>query len=89
MYVDEELLLPFYAWRELVVIRAERKCERCGTEGRMLAHHKDRDQSNNRLSNGECLCQPCHNREHFTGVALSEEHKANVSAGRQKSLVAS
>ena len=41
-------------------------CERCGVRMMkgMHVHHRDHDVTNNRASNLETLCPPCHNREH-------------------------
>lgn len=44
-----------------------RQCERCGyTKFEILqVHHKDRNHSNNELSNLELICPNCHYEEHF------------------------
>lgn len=39
-------------------------CNRCGDEGDLHVHHKDRDKSNGDLSNLEILCPSCHMSEH-------------------------
>lgn len=63
--VDEHRLLPRDIWMALVKARAGFRCERCGeTEGKLNAHHRDRDRLHHRLSNGECLCARCHAKEH-------------------------
>lgn len=36
------------------------KCVRCGFEEVVEVHHKDRDRTNNNLSNLEVLCPNCH-----------------------------
>ncbi len=64
--VEENQLLIRSEWVSLVKLRANRKCERCGSSNRPAAHHKDRDKMNNRLVNGECLCGSCHAREHLS-----------------------
>jgi hypothetical protein len=63
--VDPTSLIPANLWNGLVKFRAGYACERCKNEGSNLhAHHKDRDHSNNRLDNGQCLCARCHGQEH-------------------------
>lgn len=63
----DELLVD-HLWNALVKYRADYCCERCGAKPepprRLVAHHKDWDDTNNRLDNGESLCAPCHNKEH-------------------------
>lgn len=47
----------------------QHKCERCGYEKYpqiLQVHHKDRDRSNNSISNLELLCPNCHMIEHLT-----------------------
>jgi len=44
------------------------RCERCGFDDVteiLVAHHKNRDRTNNYLSNLECLCPNCHAIEHM------------------------
>lgn len=48
----------------LVKLRAEYKCEECGSDQYLTAHHIDGDRGNNCLANGRCLCRPCHNDVH-------------------------
>jgi hypothetical protein len=45
-------------------------CNRC-SDRPTLWHHKDRDRSNNDLSNLEALCRACHGREHHDGLRLA------------------
>jgi 5-methylcytosine-specific restriction endonuclease McrA len=41
-------------------------CERCGDiEERMHIHHRDRNRSNNHISNLDYLCGSCHNQVHW------------------------
>lgn len=43
------------------------KCERCGYNKYEIlqVHHKDRNRSNNNLTNLELICPNCHYEEHF------------------------
>lgn len=43
--------------------KPEGTCERCGAPGRDV-HHRDGDWRNNRPSNLERLCRPCHTTHH-------------------------
>ena len=95
--VEFNELLPERVWRWAVKRLAEYTCERCGKvgkAGKSDAHHKDGDRSNNRLSNGECLCRQCHTQHHKDARALlrpaieykfSEEHRSNLSAAIKES----
>jgi hypothetical protein len=51
-------------WREMVLFRAEYKCEKCGSTEKLVAHHIQSATLNpilaNDLDNGMCVCQPCH-----------------------------
>lgn len=77
--VPIDVLLPRTLWADLVKWRASYRCEDCGRSkeqlvasgqsGEIHAHHVDKDASNNRLSNGRCLCPPCH------GFAHSDDKK--------------
>lgn len=40
------------------------KCSRCGSTNELIVHHKDRNRSNNSVSNLELLCVSCHNKTH-------------------------
>ena len=92
--VDDEQLLPRGDWVILVKARAGWKCERCGAtapvEGngrnrRFHAHHKNHDDIDNRLANGECLCGSCHAEHHrrtkcsFRDPELQRELNSRVS----------
>jgi YD repeat-containing protein len=39
-------------------------CQRCGKAGKLIVHHRNRDQRDNRLVNLEPLCRSCHLTEH-------------------------
>lgn len=41
-------------------------CNDCGDTDTLEVHHKDRDRSNNSLSNLEVLCRACHVERHRT-----------------------
>lgn len=58
--------LPLAAWRFLVKRAAGFACERCDSADALHSHHKNRDKTDCRLANGECLCQTCHAEEHLT-----------------------
>lgn len=40
------------------------KCERCGSKSCLELHHRDRNYTNNNVSNFEVLCSDCHINEH-------------------------
>jgi hypothetical protein len=89
--VDDDAQLSRRAWQELVYLRAGYRCELCGTrpdpavlverplKGHRLvyldAHHLNGDSKDNRLANGQCLCNSCHGRVTMTG------RKREMSAG--------
>jgi len=53
-------------------------CNRCGynqTEYVLEVHHKDRDRSNNALSNLEVLCANCHKEEHLEDKRRREKER--------------
>lgn len=55
------------------------ECQRCGfsAEPRILvAHHTDRDRTNNVLANLECLCPNCHALEHVRESQEGWKHKS-------------
>jgi len=56
------------SWRGEIVARAGGRCETCGSEKNLVAHHvKDRltnPELRNDLSNGVALCRSCHNKAH-------------------------
>lgn len=74
-----EHLLTRTEWGVLVKAKAGWSCERCGVRDVLLhSHHKDRDQKNNSLDNGECLCHSCHSKEHseaFRDFNGSKKHR--------------
>ena len=39
-------------------------CSRCAATDQLLVHHKDGDHFNNKKSNLEVLCSPCHTSHH-------------------------
>jgi hypothetical protein len=59
-------------WAHRIKSRAHWRCEHCGTETRLQAHHKNGhgvawakrtgNEPDDRLENGECLCIPCHKK---------------------------
>jgi len=50
------------------------ECERCGSEGKMHLHHRDRVVAHWKNGNLETLCVPCHHEEHKVDGGL--EHYA-------------
>lgn len=44
--------------------KPEGSCERCGSNVNVDVHHKDEDWRNNKLTNLERLCRPCHTKHH-------------------------
>ena len=78
--IEQDELLTADVWHPLVRWLSSYQCNRCPAtlENSVLcAHHIDRDQENNRLSNGECLCRACHTREHRKGKR-GEKYKVRV-----------
>ena len=59
-----------------------RKCMRCGSEDRLEVHHKDRDRSNNELSNLEVVCFSCHQQEHIEELKQEAEKRRCPKTGR-------
>jgi hypothetical protein len=53
-------------------------CERCGSNEKLLVHHKDRDRYNNVKENLGCLCKRCHQLEHECGKHLPKDGKARA-----------
>lgn len=55
-------------WARLVKQRAGNKCERCGGEKDLAAHHiipiKAEPQKGSEIDNGVCLCKECHAKAH-------------------------
>lgn len=49
--------------RAAALIRAHHRCERCGSTGQLVVHHRDghaRGRAAHRLSNLEVVCRRCH-----------------------------
>ena len=54
-------------YRKLALRSYPNRCYRCGYDkyiSVLEVHHKDRDRTNNKLSNLEILCRNCHGEEH-------------------------
>lgn len=63
--VDDQQQLDRHVWTALVRFRAGYACEKCNRrECRLHAHHKNEDDTDNRLANGEALCVRCHGKRH-------------------------
>ena len=55
-------------YRTAIFAEKEAKCERCGYDEVpqiLIAHHKNRNRTDNALENLEILCPTCHESEHF------------------------
>ena len=48
-------------------------CERCSATERLLVHHINRKQSDNRPENLETLCSKCHHEEHENMCRKAED----------------
>lgn len=67
-----------------------KKCESCGfdEEPRILvAHHKDRDRTNNVLSNFKILCPNCHAMEHLGENLKGWKHRSTKRKPRRQELI--
>lgn len=55
-----------YSYRDKALRQLENKCNECGYDNvnALEVHHKDKDRSNNDISNLEILCANCHTLEH-------------------------
>jgi len=51
-------------------------CERCSSQRFLEVHHKDRDLTNNHISNLETLCRSCHAKEHERWRNLKKKRTA-------------
>jgi len=56
--------LPHNTWVKLLKLMAKDRCEECGSEQNLHAHHMDKNTENNCLANGICLCASCHANWH-------------------------
>jgi hypothetical protein len=77
----KEVLTPSQWTRE---VKSRGQCERCPYARYLHAHHIDRDQTNNTLENGECLCRYCHDDEHNAGgniIVRDAAQRAYVEGG--------
>jgi 5-methylcytosine-specific restriction endonuclease McrA len=61
-YVKGERKFPFTGISKL--LRKNGKCAICESTKKLVVHHKDRNHSNNNLTNLIVLCRSCHNKEH-------------------------
>lgn len=71
--------IEYKIWREALLRRCENKCEECGNNKRLHAHHikcfYQYPEIRFSLENGKILCQSCHSRL----------HKIRDKTGRRKS----
>lgn len=62
--------IEYKIWKEKLLIRAQEKCEKCGNQNRLHAHHIKCFYKFPRLrfdiENGQILCISCHHRLHKT-----------------------
>jgi len=55
-----------------------KKCQRCGSDGKINVHHIDRNRYNNDLSNLEVLCTKCHAHEHKNWLAANNTRLTKI-----------
>ncbi|WP_372447098.1 HNH endonuclease signature motif containing protein [Paenibacillus cisolokensis] len=64
-YVDGRNSIAGDIWRKIALVHKPPICEVCGDipedSRRLHVHHKDKDRSNNDLSNLQVVCVSCHN----------------------------
>lgn len=62
--------IEYKLWREDLLTRAKNKCEDCGSNKRLHAHHIQcfykNPESRFLIENGKILCQSCHSKLHKT-----------------------
>jgi hypothetical protein len=68
-----------YSWRARKHLKE--KCEACGYQRALQAHHVDQDIRNNQPENIQTLCKHCHDFWHTTAKRLGK-----IKAGRMPSL---
>lgn len=89
--VDPEVRLGREVWIYLVKQKAGGLCEKCGRTPPprlLIAHHKNGNGRDHRLSNGQSLCQTCHTRHHLAGTSRDPdvvERAAAAQRGKPKS----
>ena len=57
-----------HSYREIAFRHYPKICNRCGYDEHpeiLKVHHRDRDRTNNKVSNLEVLCSICHDLEHY------------------------
>ena len=69
-----------YSWRARKHLKD--KCEACGYEKRLQAHHIDQDNTNNDPQNIQTLCKHCHDFWHTT-----QKRNGKEVAGKMPCLV--
>jgi hypothetical protein len=93
--VDDEVQFRAHRWCELVKARAGYRCEECGATGvRLHAHHVNEHgrhwaqrngcEPDNRLSNGQCLCDSCHAKKTHLGRVRTPETCARIGAASKR-----
>ena len=76
-------------WKYEVFVRDNWKCQHCGSEDNLHAHHiiewKKDEKLRYEISNGLALCNRCHARHHSLGrttwnkgIKMSEEHRKKL-----------
>jgi len=76
--------LPRYVWSWLVKYRANFTCDECGYKWGLHAHHTNGIATDNRLSNGQCVCQKCHTIAHVAARAKLREESPEAYLSRQR-----
>ncbi len=62
-------------------------CNRCGTEERLVIHHKDNNPTNNNHTNLEILCGYCHRIHHYDHLIPFQYKKGDNHIIRAKKVV--
>jgi hypothetical protein len=58
------------------------KCQICGSKTNLLAHHKNRDEKDNRISNIKVICKSCHEKLHKRGYNFTNKKSPMASKRR-------
>ena len=71
----------FSGVRDYVLWRDGLKCTRCGSQEKLIVHHKDWIRTNNDPSNLITLCRSCHAKEHGDSTDLKETKLCAICGG--------
>lgn len=72
----------FSGVRDYVIGRDGQKCTQCGSQEKLIVHHKDWIRTNNDPSNLKTLCRSCHAKEHGDSTDLKETKLCVVCGGK-------